>query len=67
MAHVSEAIMTIPAAEGDQGNTTMQITKAQRNIIADIQAELTIARGRHVGTKETIEAILDFWKAGHSE
>lgn len=70
MAHVSEAIMTgrpPGAPEGEQGNTTIQITKAQRNELGDIQAALTVERGRYVGTKETVEAVLQFWKEGHAD
>lgn len=54
-----------PGSESDQGNTTVQITKSQRTKLSDIQAALTLERGRYVGTKETVEMILQFWEEGH--
>ena len=45
--------------------TTIQVSRAQRAAIADIQADLITASGRHVTTKETISTMIDFWKENH--
>jgi hypothetical protein len=66
MAHPGGALMTEPAEVPDPGQkTTIEISRGQRAAISDIQADLVIARGRHVTTKETVSVIIDFWKEHH--
>lgn len=52
-------------AEDSADPTTIQVSRAQRISISDIQAELVLDRGRHVTTKETLSAIINYWKDGH--
>jgi hypothetical protein len=56
-----------PPEPGAAEPTTLGITKGQRATIADIQAALVVERRRHVTTKETIDAILEFWKEYHRD
>lgn len=66
MAHPGGALMTEPAETPDPARkTTIEISRAQRAEISDIQADLRIARGYQVSTKETVSAIIDFWKEHH--
>lgn len=58
--------MSTPA-EGSADPTTIQVSRAQRVAISDIQAELVVSRRRHVTTKETLSLIIEFWKDNHHD
>lgn len=45
--------------------TTIQVSRAQRTAISDIQAELVLSCRRHVTTKETLSTIIEFWREHH--